>query len=111
MGIHMKIEMYPNNQMSTELKSMINENSNHQYQNIRFQCYTNRVGSRVLYVFIDGYDASDAKANYVADACSTNPIVREMYDAVIVHFSDLNTFVEHYGEYKITSCFTSVSYT
>ena len=48
------------------------------------------------------YDASEAKANSLAETCGSGPNVRANYDAVMVYLTDLNTGVLYEGDYKIT---------
>jgi len=57
-------------------------------------------------VFAGNYNASDAKASSIAEACSKGPNIRDKFNAVVVYLRDLNTRVEYYGESKITNYFT-----
>lgn len=83
-----------------------NENSNDQYYDLRFEDYTDLAGGRVLYAYASSYDASEAKANSLAEACSSGPNVRGKYDAVMVYLTDLNTGVQYEGDYKITDFYS-----
>lgn len=112
--IDMAIEADPDNQPLIEIKNKINTyreqqekaqidvNSNDQYYNLRFEDYTDLAGGRVLYAYANSYDASEAKANSLAEACGSGPKVRSKYDAVMVYLTDLNTGVQYEGDYKIT---------
>jgi hypothetical protein len=46
-------------------------------------------------VFAGNYNASDAKASSIAEACSKGPNIRDKFNAVVVYLRDLNTRVEY----------------
>lgn len=112
--IDMAIQINPEDQMLIKTKNAINaerekqeniqanENSNDQYYDLRFEDYTDLAGGRVLYAYANSYDASEAKANSLAETCGSGSNVRANYDAVMVYLTDLNTGVLYEGDYKIT---------
>lgn len=116
--IDMAVQIKPDDQVLIKVKnginaerekqenSQANENSNDQYYDLRFEDYTDLAGGRVLFAYASSYDASEAKAISLAEACGSGPNVRGKYDAVMVYLTDLDTGVLYEGDYKITGFYS-----